>query len=330
MILFLYGEDSYRSREKLNQIEEKFKKTDKGRVNLVKIDGEQTSWKNIEKEILAVPFLHDKKLVVIENFLKRKGQKFDEAVNFFKEKKLPKGTVVVFWEEGLPDEHTVIFKLLNKPKQAERFNFLEGAKLNKWILNEVQARGVKIDQRAVILLAELVGPNLWQMSSELNKLAAYARGCKGKITVNAVNLFVQGNFDENIFALTDAIGAKNDRLAFQLLNEQIEAGLKENYIFAMLVRHFRILLQLKEIVEKNYSFISPNDVSIARHLAAELGLHPYVVKKGLWQIKNYSLLELKKIYSKLLAIDMKIKKTNLDIRVLLDLFVAQVCSSDLD
>jgi DNA polymerase-3 subunit delta len=327
MILFLYGADTYRSREKLKKIEEKFKKTDKSRVNLVKIDGERTPWKNIEKEILAAPFLHDKKLVVVENFLKKRGQKFDEAVNFLKEKKLPTGTVVVFWEDGSPDERTTIFKLLNKPKQAEKFIFFEAPKLNKWILEAVGARGAKIDRRAAELLAQLVGSDLWQVSSELDKLAAYASGRKEKnktITADDVNLFVRGNFDENIFALTDALGAKNKRLVFKLLNEQIEAGLKENYIFAMLTRQFRILLQTKEVVEHDYPFISPSDPSIGAKIAAELGLHPYVVKKTLYQIKNYSLSELKKIYSKLLAIDMKLKKTNLNPRVLLDLFIADI------
>lgn len=97
MILFLYGEDTYRSRQKLKQIEEKFKATDKSRVNFVKIDGERMSWKNIEKEILAPPFLHDKKLIVVENFLKKKGQKIEEAVAFLEEEEIPNGTVVVFW-----------------------------------------------------------------------------------------------------------------------------------------------------------------------------------------------------------------------------------------
>ncbi len=332
MVLFLYGEDTYRSRAKLKQIEEKFKKTDKSGVNLIKIDGERTPWKNIEKEILAAPFLHNKKLVVVENFLKKRGQKIDEAVAFLRDKKIPAGIVVVFWEGGeegeQPDERTAIFKLLNKPKQAEKFSFLEATKLNKWILAAVEARNAKIERGAVDLLVQLVGPDLWQMSSELDKLAAYVSGRKEKnktITADDVNLFVRGKFDENIFALTDAIGAKNRKLVFRLLNEQIEAGLKESYIFAMLARQFRILLQIKEIIERDYSFISPTDPVISSKISSELGLHPYVVKKTLYQIRNYSLAELKKIYVKLLAIDMKMKKTNLSLRALLDLFIARTC-----
>ena len=325
MIFFLYGEDTYRSREKLKQIEEKFKKSDKSRMNFVKIDGEHLAWRQVEKEISAPPFLHDKKLVVVQNFLKKRGQKFEETVEYLKEEKIPSGTVVVFWEGEMPDERLAIFKLLNKPKQAEKFNLLDPAKLNQWIAAAAESKGIKIDRQAANLLSELVGPDLWQVNGELDKLSAYCRK-PGKIGVNEVRLLVRGKFDENIFSLTDAIAARNKRLAFKILNEQIEAGLKETQIFFMLVRQFRLLLQIKEIVAKNYSFLSPSDPNVKSKIAAELKLHPFVVQKTLQQIKNYSLPELRKIYKNLLATDMRMKRTRTSPRLLLDLFFAQVFS----
>lgn len=328
MIFFLYGEDSYRSRAKLKQIEEKFKKTDKSRVNFIRIDGERTPWKTIEKEILAPPFLHDKKLVVVENFLKKRGQKFEEALTFLKEEKKSAGTVVVFWEDNASDKRTAIFKFLSKPKQSEKFESLDAIKLQKWINEAAAERNVKIDRQAAGLLSELTGPDLWQVNGELDKLAAYVRRRKEKnnlITVDDVTLFVRGKFDDNIFALTDAIGAKNKKLVFKLLNEQIEAGLEEGYIFAMLARQFRILLQIKELVVKDFRFLSLGDSSVKQKIALELSLHPYVVQKTLYQIKNYSIAELKKIYGKLLAIDMRMKRGNFNPRAFLDLFLAEVC-----
>lgn len=337
MILFLYGEDTYRSRQKLKQIEEKFKATDKSRVNFVKIDGERMSWKNIEKEILAPPFLHDKKLIVVENFLKKKGQKIEEAVAFLEEEEIPNGTVVVFWEDSKPDERLAVFKFLNKPKQAEKFDFLPPVRLAQWILKEVEANGVKIDRQAAGLLSELVGSDLWQLSGEIGKLAAYCRkrgkkneGRDGVIEVRDVNLFVRGNFDENIFALADALGGKNKKQFFKLLDEQIETGLSEHYIFSMLVRQFRIILQVKEAVAEEYSFLSPGDPGVRQKIAVKLGLHPFVVSKALLQSKNYTVADLKKIYGKMLGVDMRTKRTNLDPRVLLDLLATEICIGNLD
>lgn len=328
MVLFLYGEDSYRSRAKLKQIEEKFKKTDKGRVNFIKIDGEKNLWKNIEKEILSAPFLHDKKLIVIENFLKKRGQKFDEAIAFLKENRISEGTVVIFWEDGKPDERTSIFKFLSKPKQAEKFDLLDVNKLRRWLSDAVAERNIKIDTPAAETIIDLLGPDLWQMSNELDKLTAYARQKKEKnnlITTDDIMLFVKGKFDENIFSLTDAIGAKNKKLVFKILSEQINAGLEEGYIFAMLVRQFRILLQIKELTSSDLSFLSENDPGLKQKISLELGLHPYVVQKTLYQTKNFSLAELKKIYGKLLALDRKMKRGNFNPRAFLDLFIAEAC-----
>ncbi|MFZ5364121.1 MAG: DNA polymerase III subunit delta [Patescibacteria group bacterium] len=328
MVLFLYGEDSYRSRSKLKQIEEKFKKTDKGRVNFIRIDGEKNLWKNIEKEILSAPFLHDKKLIVIENFLKKRGQKFDEAIVSLKENRISEGTVVIFWEDGKPDERTSIFKFLSKPKQAEKFDLLDVNKLRRWLSDAVAERNIKIDTPAAETIIDLLGPDLWQMSNELDKLTAYAGQKKEKknlVTTDDIMLFVKGKFDENIFSLTDAIGAKNKKLVFKILSEQINAGLEEGYIFAMLVRQFRILLQIKELTSSDLSFLSENDPGLKQKISLELGLHPYVVQKTLYQTKNFSLAELKKIYGKLLALDRKMKRGNFNPRAFLDLFIAEVC-----
>src|SRR3989339_234231 len=332
MILFLYGEDTYRSRQKLKQIEERFKQTDKSRINLFIFDGEKTPFKNIEKEIVSAPFLHSKKLIVIESFLKKKGgaKPQEDLVIFLKKNKIPESVVIVFWEEGLPDQRTAVFKLLNKPKQAEKFELLSEIKLPQWILKEAEGKKVGIERPAVNLLAGLVGPDLWQIAGELDKLSSFTAKRENKqniITADDVKVFVKGRFDEDIFSLTDAIGNRNKKQIFRILNEQISAGLKESYIFSMLVRQFRILFQIKETVEKKYSFVSLGDYSLKQNLASELGLHPFVVQKTLAQIKNYKLQELENIYKKLLLIDMQMKRTSLPPRLLLDLFLGEIVTS---
>lgn len=210
-------------------------------------------------------------------------------------------------------------------------------RLAQWILKEVEANGVKIDRQAAGLLSELVGSDLWQLSGEIGKLAAYCRkrgkkneGRDGVIEVRDVNLFVRGNFDENIFALADALGGKNKKQFFKLLDEQIETGLSEHYIFSMLVRQFRIILQVKEAVAEEYSFLSPGDPGVRQKIAVKLGLHPFVVSKALLQSKNYTVADLKKIYGKMLGVDMRTKRTNLDPRVLLDLLATEICIGNLD
>jgi DNA polymerase-3 subunit delta len=329
MIFFLYGEDTFRSRQKLKAIKEKFKTSDKSGVNLIVLDGEKTPLKNICQEILTVPFLHEKKLIVIENLLKKKAGGLEEIVKLIEKDKIPKSSIIIFWEENDVLQNTKIFNLLNRPKFAERFPLLSETQLTKWTESEIKKRKIKIEAPALKLLTGYVGSDLWQMANEIDKLTAFAKTKKEKqniITVKDIDLFVKSKLDENIFNLTDALGNKNKKLALKLIGEQIQSGLYAPNILGMLLRQFRILLQIKELLRNEYSFISPADPAIRQKIAKELGLHPYVVSKALYQSKNFEIEELKKIHEKLLSVDIKLKTTNLDPQLLLDLLITQICS----
>ena len=83
----------------------------------------------------------------------------------------------------------------------------------------------------------------------------------------------------------------------------------------MLVYQIRTLLKLKDLLEKKVSY---------HNLAQKTGLHPYVIKKSSWQLKNFSLDQLKKIYQKLLQIDTRLKTGQIDSQTAFDLLIAEI------
>lgn len=181
MIFFLHGEDTYRSRQKLKAIKEKFKTSDKSGVNLVMVDGEKTPIKNICQEILTTPFLHKKKLIVIENLLRKKGGGQDEIVKLIEKDKIPKSSIIIFWEKGDVPQNTKIYNLLNRPKYAEKFSLLKKAELTRWLEKEIKEKKIKIETPALKLLIDYVGNDLWQMTNEIEKLTAYVKNKKKKM-----------------------------------------------------------------------------------------------------------------------------------------------------
>ena len=60
MIIFLYGEDSYRSKEKLNEIINRYKESHKNELNLRRFEGEDLDFQDFLKAELedqfAIPF----------------------------------------------------------------------------------------------------------------------------------------------------------------------------------------------------------------------------------------------------------------------------------
>ena len=130
-----------------------------------------------------------------------------------------------------------------------------------------------------------------------------------------VKNLTRGNFSDNIFALTDALSAKNKALAIKLLAEQIEAGLEGPYLLNMFVRQFRILLQLRQAVD---SGLSP------RQIATQMKLHPFVLQKGLEQAKNFNLTALKNIFSQLAKVDYLAKSGQQDYITGLNILIARM------
>lgn len=323
MIYLLYGEDTYRSRQKLKEIEKKFRAKDASGINLQNINGLDVEFSDIKKSVNASPFLGEKRLIIIENILSSKNGNLLEKTAELVEAGTPQSSVVVFWQSSDFDKRKKLAKVIFKKGQIEEFLYLRGIGLNKWIESEIQARGGKIAKEAINKLASYVGPDLWQMANEIDKLIAYRldvennnAGRNLEIRAQDVDLLVKAKLDTNIFSFIDAVGKKNKNLALKLLNDQLESGQNALYLLSMIVYQFRNILIIKELLEKGV-----NQYQIIR----EVKIHPYVVKKTIIQAENFSFLYLKTIYQKFLDLDSAIKSGSVSPDLGLDLLVVGLC-----
>jgi len=314
MIILLHGEDVYQSRQKLNQIVDKFKSKDPSNMNLIFWDGAKSDFSEFKKNILSSPFMGDKRLIVIEDLLsQRKESLLDEALKLMK-KGIPQSSVLVFWQSNEFDKRKKLAKYVLKNSQSEEFKFLTGVQLNSWIKKEVDGRGGKISVSGVDMLASYVGSDLWQMSNEIDKLIAYSK--KSEISKEDVELLVKAKLDTNIFSFIDAIGKKNKKGALKLLGDQLESGENILYLLSMINYQFRNLLIIKSLLDDGY-----NQYNIGK----EVKMHPFVIKKTVQQSHNYSLEYLKLIYQKILDLDAAIKTGRINSELGLDLLVIGLC-----
>lgn len=311
MILFFYGEDTYRLKQKLKQLREKFISSSLGDTNLVTLDGKIAPYDEMVRQILAMPFLARKRLVIIENLLKAGKKDIQEKVAEFL-KKVPDSTVLVFVEEGMPDRRTGLFRRLNRPGQAQEFKLLESEQLRRWVRREVELRGGTIETQALTKLMEAVGSDLWRMTNEIEKLTAYNR----QLTAEDVELLVNSKTEANIFDLVEATANRNPQRALRELSRLFNRGAAEIYILTMLVWQYRNLLIIKDLQQRG--------VKSRWDLAKKGGLAPFVVTKNIEAAAKYSLEDLKNIYEKLLDFDWRIKTGKIEPKVALELLVFQL------
>lgn len=319
MLIFLYGEDSFRSSQKLNQIRDKAKKADSSGLNSVVLEAEGLEFDKFRKEVRATPFLAKKRLIILKNTIKSGSKNLkDKLTEFLKKEEIPESSVAIFWEENLPDQRQGLFKTLAKKAKSENFEALEGFKLNSWIQKEVAARGAQIDRDAINLLASFVGSNLWQMGSEIEKLILYRKNNQpSEIGIADVQNLVRAELDDNIFNFIDALASKNQKQALKLLHEQIELGKNEIYLLSMITYQFRNLILVLDLMSAG--------VNDQYQISKETKIHPYVVKKMMWNINKFNLSRLREIYAKLLEVDMNLKRTAINPLLSLDMLVCELC-----
>lgn len=320
MIMYIHGEDTFRSREYLRESINQFKKQrDPKGYNTLILDGKKSPAGKIFAEINTVPFLAEKRLVVVENLLSS-GDKdllggFMERLS---EKKFPESTVLICWQGeavGKTKEAKELNISLQKEKYAREFPGLVGNKLIEWIEKEIQLRGGKIEKDACLELAQNASGDMWRLSTIINQLAAYSAG---KIISSAdLSVFLDEKLDDNVFNLVDAVVSGNHKTAFKLLTEQRQRGEEDGKLFGLFLWQFRVLLEMSDLLERE------GDLS-SDEIAKYLGIHPFVARKNLSIVRKYSLSKLESIYSELLNIDLKTKTGQGDQSLLLDLFVVKV------
>lgn len=294
-LYLFFGEESYLLQKKVNFWKKSFQ-SKHGEYNLSVIDGLKENANSIISECETMPFLGEKRLIIIENLPPSMGAKLDDkkinALLRFLEN-IPESSVLVF-VNSKPDKRTKFYKQLSKIAQVEEFKQISAGELSTWVLNELKARGGKILPLATQYLIGKTGNNLWALHNEIDKLIAYAG--EKPISENDIENLVTPVFDVNVFKLTDYIGAKQSKQAIDILNKLIDSGNNSIQIFNMIIRQFRIFLQIDEMKQKP-----------ASEIASALKLHPFVVQNSLKQVRLFGRDELVKAYKDLLEIDRKLK-----------------------
>ncbi|OGF25228.1 DNA polymerase III subunit delta [Candidatus Falkowbacteria bacterium RIFOXYB2_FULL_34_18] len=329
MLIFLYGEDSFRSRNKLNELKEKFlREIDPQGNSLSTIDGSMANFSQINESISPSSLFASKRMVVIENiFANSKKTILDEILNYLKILKSDEN-IVIFWDEisGEKMSKNKLFNFLSKKGEKEKrqkfvqkFSNLSNPQIVDWIKKQVEQENVNITNAVAAEMVAMFGANLRQISNELKKIINFKKGNSGEqgaaIQKEDILLMSRGNFNENIFALTDAISQKNKALALSLFEQELEGGTADTYLVHMITRQIKILLQIKEALEQG---LTP------RKIINKLKFHPFVVQKTSVQAKNFTLAKLKNILSLLVYIDQKIKTGKVDAKTGLELLIVKI------
>ncbi len=269
----------------------------------------EQDFEDFENDFQIRPMLKEKKLIVLKNAFTKQNfkEKFSKNIKKIKELK----DIILFYEEKEIHKNNSLFNLLKKEARFQEFKLLDGLELKDWAKKEFNS--VKIESKALELLVDYVGQDLWRMSNEINKLINYKN--KEAVVIEDINLLVKPKIQTDIFKTIDAIASKDKKTALFLLHKHLDKGDSPLYLFSMIVFQFRNILAVKSFIPEKQSFYGLPKIP---------GIHPYVARKSFFQAKKFKLEELKKIYRKLFKADFDIKTGKIEPITAIDLLIAGI------
>jgi len=322
MIIFIYGADTFRAQRFLKELKDKFiRDLDPEAHNLSYLDGPTTSLSAVAAAVSTGSLFVKKRFVVIDNIFQNKKTKiFSELEDYLKKLAKDNDNIVIFRDAELNTKgHAVpvagkkLFAFLSSQPYAREFPAVTGAALITVIAKEAAVYKKGIAPTAAAELAIRTGGDLWLIANEIKKLAYRVAG--KAITLDDVREMTAAAYDQNIFALTDALSDRNKKQALRLLAEQYAAGASDEYLLTMLIRQFKILFQIRTALDAK---LSP------AQMATDLKLHPFIIQKGSRQAARFEAAGLLEQLNRLLRLDWLNKKGQADLATELNLFVAGI------
>lgn len=205
----------------------------------------------------TLPFLSDKRLIVVRNIHKLSAKNIEPIIRYAEN---PSDfTTLIMTIEGQKEDKKTL-KQLVKTTDVIRFDPLKGAGLIDWIQQRVKLYNKKMDKDAAFFIADITGSNTWYIATELEKLALYA-GPRPTITLKDVEFLVMRSNEPSIFAFMDSLFDRKKDAIFRL-HEIETSGTPDLEIISRIenaaIQHYQILFGKQ---------------------GKNPGIHPYVVKK---------------------------------------------------
>jgi len=275
------------------------------------LDGFSTSESEIVDTLDSVSLFGAKKFVVIRNTDKLKGKKkalcayvadpSDSVVAMF----VGKGAVATPLGKALEGGALTY--------ESKRLSPYKGD-IEKWLEQEAAASGKGLTTDLARVIHNAVGDDLHALSRALKKVVMH---CDGKLIsmgdLRAVLLKTAGS---QVFELTNAVGARDQRKALHILDSFYRTEDEPALLLcAALLNHTERMIRAKSLLEYGLD---------AGDAARVLEMHPYLFKTKLVpQIKEYKLDELVDMMEHLCEVDITVKGSALNRRVVLEEFLVR-------
>ena len=326
----LTGPDDFSRSESLAEIKKGLGDPTMLTANTTVLEGRQLTLDELRNVCETVPFLSEKRLVIVGGLLERfepKGRSSRKKNAIADKQKaeyklwagylnnIPESTILVLVDDRL-DNRNPLRNELSAKATVKSFPLLNRTRLRQWIEKQVPEEGGSgISPQAADLLVKLVGSNLWSMQHEITKLLLFTSG--RLIEAEDVKKLVANTQQASVFAMIDAILESEVGVAEQSLQQLLDRGAAPAYLMVMLTRQIRMIARVKELKAQGKS---------EAEIQNRLGLtSEYAFRKTLEQAGRFPPERIRGAYRSLLETDLAIKTGQYNGELALNILTAELC-----
>ena len=277
-------------------------------LNFAYFDMKEVAYKDLELELVSLPFFADEKIVILDHFVdittaKKRFLADDEFKSFeaYLDNPSPTTKLLIF-AEGKLDSKRRLVKLLKR--DATVFDAIEpkDQELRQYFQKWSQTQGLQFVGQSFENLLIKSGFQFSEIQKNLLFLQSYKSD--GMIEEKDIVEAIPKTLQDNIFDLTQLILVKKIDLARDLVRDLTLQGEDEIKLIAVMLGQFRTFTQVKILSETGQT-----ESQIASSLGTYLGRNPnpYQIKFALRDSRGISLDFLKRAISYLIETDYQIK-----------------------
>lgn len=159
-------------------------------------------------------------------------------------------------------------------------------------------KGKKLSFPNAKRIVELIGSDLLTLENQLELLCCYSKD-REELELDAIEALFSETSEKNVFHWSETLTHHQIEKCFRLLDQLLKQGEVPLKLFALLSRHYRLLLKAKLLEKKGPS----------SGLAAHLKLPPFVAEQYSKSAKLWSFEELQQIFKRFQKTDLAFKSS---------------------
>lgn len=329
MIYLIYGEDSLSVEETLASLSSDGGDDSLYDVNTTTLNGATVNLAELEAVWSTIPFLADKRTVVVRGLLARleqgrgggssrsRGMDGEWADIGERLAHVPDSTELIFVDAAV-SRNNPLLSAIRPLAQVHEFRLPSVRDMPGWVRQRADKLGAAIEPSAISALVDAIGNDTRLIDMELQKLALYRShgrsdgSSDGIIRRQDVEAMVSYVREANIFAAVDAALEGRAGFALRLAHQLLAEGRSSTYVVTMLARQVRFLIVAKDMKSRGFQ---------QDEIGRRLSIRGYPLTKTMQQEGRFSAERLAEIHRRLLEADLSIKTGAADEEMALDALI---------